>query len=215
MFKKYATNLLSVFLAIVTVGSVLYLTSPNTIVLEPLTSQLSSAVNSVVFVAATEEKKSDMWQSNYEQGRLYSERAGISVHLYRSNEQTVVDKEDSAAVLSEYFGSYAIGTPGKTSVIAEHNFQGGQRLASLPEGEIIHIDTEWGSYDYKIVRKGTATRNLIKNGTASNFIMNDDGLSVFDLCRSGDFEGIVFYTCYPFKPGTTNQRYIIFAEMIH
>lgn len=213
MFKKYATNLLSVFLAIVTIGSVLYLTSPEVTNLEPLTSQVSSIVNSVVSTVFAEEEIS--WQANYEQGRLYNERAGVSVQLYRSNSQAIVDEDNSAAVLSEYFGSYAIGTPGKTSLIAEHNFQGGQQLASLPEGEIIHIDTDWGNFDYKIVRKGTATRNLIKNGTASNFIMNDDGLSVFDFCRSGEFEGIIIYTCYPFKPGTTNQRYIIFAEMLH
>lgn len=69
-------------------------------------------------------------------------------------------------------------------------------LKSAELGSIIHLDTIWGDFEYKI--------------TDTKVIYDTD----VDQCRWGDTEpNCILYTCYPFGIQTpTNQRYLVYAE---
>lgn len=71
-------------------------------------------------------------------------------------------------------------------------------LKSAEIGSIIHLDTIWGDFQYKI--------------TDTKVIYDTD----VDQCRWGDTEpSCILYTCYPFGIQTpTNQRYLVYADPI-
>lgn len=71
-------------------------------------------------------------------------------------------------------------------------------LKSAEIGSIIHLDTIWGDFQYKI--------------TDTKVIYDTD----VDQCRWGDTEpNCILYTCYPFGIQTpTNQRYLVYADPI-
>lgn len=71
-------------------------------------------------------------------------------------------------------------------------------LGSCQIGNIIHLTTSWGTFDYQI----TETR-----------VINETDI---DLCRFGATEpSCILYTCYPFGILVhTTQRYAVYADLV-
>lgn len=124
-------------------------------------------------------------------GRLYIPDASLNVGLYYANldlddnynAQTIVDNQDSAA----YF------IMGNKSVIADHNYQGFNRLINLNVGAQAYIRTG----DSTVINYQLNNRLIGKNTTLD--LVDSVGNSIQTMNGS-----LIIYTCY-----TSNEDVII------
>ena len=71
-------------------------------------------------------------------------------------------------------------------------------LQDVQEGSLIHIDTHYGSYVYRVTEMKVAD---YQDATTYDFTRTD--------------ENLILYTCYPFDAlGFTPQRYFVYAEYV-
>jgi len=116
-------------------------------------------------------------------GRIYLPSINLNVAVYYANleigagynAQTIVDKEDSAA----YFNL------GEKSIIADHNYQGFNKLFSLNINDVAYIKNVDGTIaTYKLTSKFIG-KNIVDD------LIDLDGNSVKD--KEGN---LIMYTCY-------------------
>jgi sortase A len=94
-------------------------------------------------------------------------------------------------------GAYIPGS-GRTVLLAGHANTVFNRLGELRPGDLIHIDTSYGRYRYRVTDTG---------------ITKDTDTTAYDFTRT--YENLILYTCYPFDTfGLTNYRYFVYAEYL-
>lgn len=125
-------------------------------------------------------------------GRLTIPSASIKADLYFGD-----GSEELKKGVGLYNGSFIPGYGG-TILIAGHNHTYFHRLGQAKAGDTITIETNYGSYQYRI------TKTQVKNATDK---------TAYDL--NGEKENLVLYTCYPFDCiGLTPQRYYVYADYL-
>ena len=130
----------------------------------------------------------------------YGDRYG---HMTIDNTQVDVDVYfgDGQRELHYGVGTYSeAGIPGqnKTILMGAHTSTHFADLKSVQVGSIIHIQTNYGIYQYRIT-------------DAKVGHMNDT--SMYDLSK--EYENIILYTCYPFgSVGMTDYRYFVYGEYV-
>jgi sortase A len=107
---------------------------------------------------------------------------------------------DSDAVLQNGVGHYAgSGLPGegKPILIGGHDSTYFSPLEQIKEGDIVHITTNYGQFEYKVTE--------IKVADAAD-------TTAYDLSQSK--EQLILYTCYPFGKltGNRNDRYYVYCD---
>lgn len=146
----------------------------------------------------------------YNQGTLYCNDWGMSVRCYLCNDQRVADAYNSACVETPDYGSVPIGVNG-TSLIGDHNTQDGGLWYNARNGQLLYARTPHGEFTFKVTRTGVATNTP----DGRSFVMQSDGLDVVNYAASGQFNGIILFTCYPrYQRSGTTQRYVVFAEKV-
>lgn len=151
--------------------------------------------------------------SSTDMGVLYYNDIGLSVHCYTDfsglSLQRITDRANSACVLPGQLYSHPFGIPGRTTMLADHNYQTGYKWANARIGDTLYAKTPYGQFIYKV------TRITFGDVTASgDIVMRDNGQSMLGIGSSGAFEGILFYTCYPWNRVRTSQRYVVFAQLV-
>ena len=125
-------------------------------------------------------------------GRLTIPVASIKADLYFGDAS-----QELKQGVGMYNGSFLPGY-GKTILIAGHNHTYFHTLGQAKPGDPITIETNYGTYVYKI------TSTQIKTATDK---------TAYDL--GSDKESLVLYTCYPFNCiGLTPQRYYVYAGYV-
>ncbi|MFR7452519.1 MAG: class D sortase [Gemmiger sp.] len=109
---------------------------------------------------------------------------------------------DNTTILNQGVGTYKddsrAGIPGesKTILLAGHNNTFFNDLQSVEVGDIVTIETHYGTYTYTVEE----CKVLEYNDT-----------SAYDFTRTD--ENLILYTCYPFDAlGFTSQRYFVYAS---
>lgn len=99
--------------------------------------------------------------------------------------------------VATYEGSFPPGF-NRTILLAGHNNTYFNTLGSANIGSMVHINTNYGSYTYKI----TSTK-----------VAEAGDKTAYDL--SAKNENLIMYTCYPFDTiGITSKRYFVYADYI-
>lgn len=111
---------------------------------------------------------------------------------------------DDTATLNKGVGTYkddiGVGIPGegKTILLAGHNNTFFNGLQQVEIGDIVTIETHYGTYTYEV------TDMQVKDYQDS---------SAYDFSRTD--ENLIMYTCYPFDAlGFTPDRYFVYAKYI-
>lgn len=109
---------------------------------------------------------------------------------------------DNEAQFSRGAGTSAAGKlpgDGGTVLIASHTGTYFADLGSAAVGSLIHLDTDWGNYTYRV----TDARVVEETDIAA--------------CRlDAPYENCILYTCYPFGQLTpTPHRWFVFAEFVN
>lgn len=125
-------------------------------------------------------------------GTVWVEGTGVNCGLYWGDSMSIMD---AGAGCSADNGCVLPGENG-TVFIGAHTGSFFSDLKSTQMGAIIHLDTDWGDFQYQVTDMKVIYDTQV------------------DLCRWGDTEpNCILYTCYPFGILTpTNQRYLVYAE---
>lgn len=144
-------------------------------------------------------------------GSLRCDAAGLAVKIVFSDKQSVCDKKDCAALFSP-FETLNLQNPGY-AIVADHNYQSFWQLQYMKIGDELLLDSDiYGQFIYTIddIQIGT------QNGEKTDIIM-DSGESMMEWCSSQENNGLLLYTCYPFKQNifraNTQQRYLVFCSL--
>jgi sortase A len=125
-------------------------------------------------------------------GKISVDDTEINADLYFGDGAKELNKG-----VATYNGSFPPGF-GRTVLLAGHNNTYFHTLGSAKVGSIIHINTNYGIYTYKV----TSTK-----------VADDSDKTAYDL--SAKNENLVMYTCYPFDMiGVTSKRYFVYADFI-
>lgn len=126
-------------------------------------------------------------------GRITIEGTTVDAPLYYG---------DNNAILNEGAGTYKddtrVGIPGegKTILIAGHNNTFFNDLQSVEVGDVVTIETHYGTYTYTVERCD---------------VYDYQDTSSYDFTRTD--ENLILYTCYPFDAlGFTPDRYFVYAS---
>ena len=174
----------------------------------PTTPEPTPTPTPAPLTVQTEQASIDTVNSANDLGALICEKWGLRVRLEYGNDQWIVDKPNTAGVLTEIFGSHKIGLG--TSMVADHNTQTGASWGNAAIGDKLYVKAPYGEFIYQVLRVGVAD-----NVGDATFVMQDDGLDVVAFAQSGTFNGLILFTCYPLnQSGATTQRFVVFAEMV-
>lgn len=109
---------------------------------------------------------------------------------------------DTTSILNKGVGTYmdnsGAGIPGesKTVLLAGHNNTFFNDLQSVEEGDLVTIETHYGTYTYTVERCG---------------VYDYQDTTTYDFTRTD--ENLILYTCYPFDAlGFTPNRYFVYAS---
>lgn len=127
-------------------------------------------------------------------GRLWVEGTEIDCALYWG---------DSGSQFSKGAGAHSLDgcvLPGQagTLFVGAHTDTYFADMPSVKDGAVIHIETDWGTYLYRVTEQKQITETDI------------------DACHWGeDTERCILYTCYPFGILTpTEYRWLAYAEPV-
>lgn len=128
-------------------------------------------------------------------GTVWVEGTKVNCGLYWGDSMSIMD---AGAGCSADNGCVLPGENG-TVFIGAHTGSFFSDLKSTQRGAIIHLDTDWGDFQYQVTDLKVIYETQV------------------DLCRWGDTApNCILYTCYPFGILTpTNQRYLVYAEPIN
>lgn len=111
---------------------------------------------------------------------------------------------DDTATLNKGVGTFkddvGVGIPGegKTILLAGHNNTFFNGLQQVEVGDIVTIETHYGTYTYEVTEMGVKD---YQDSTAYDFTRTD--------------ENLIMYTCYPFDAlGFTADRYFVYAKYV-
>lgn len=107
---------------------------------------------------------------------------------------------DSNGILDISIGQYSkSGIPGqeKPILLAGHNGTHFYALRNFEKGDIVQIDTDYGSFTYKVM-------------DMEKMLASDFDVSILDQ----DTELLIMYTCFPFNVIDTDTRYFVYAEKV-
>lgn len=111
---------------------------------------------------------------------------------------------DDTATLNKGVGTYkddvGVGIPGegKTILLAGHNNTFFNGLQQVEAGDIVTIETHYGTYTYEVTDMQVKD---YQDATAYDFTRTD--------------ENLIMYTCYPFDAlGFTPDRYFVYAKYV-
>lgn len=181
-------------------------------------SNLNSKENPVVnpYAVTTKSNSLNAAYSTTDMGTMYFN--GSSVHLYYSMSPSVIDAANSAAVLTDLCGSDPIGVPGGCSIIGDHNTQTGYLMGRTKVGDKICIKTPYGQFIYRVTNTCLGYENhgsfVYNNKLYYDDLVTNDGTSIIATANYKQFNGIIFYTCYPFNAKATDQRFFVFAQLV-
>lgn len=127
-------------------------------------------------------------------GRVWVEGTNVDCALYWGDAQTQFSKGAGCHMTD---GCVLPGENG-TAFVGAHTNSYFRDLESAEIGAIIHLDTNWGDFQYRI----TETRVIEETQV--------------DQCRWGAQEAsCILYTCYPFGITVpTTKRYLVYADPI-
>lgn len=126
-------------------------------------------------------------------GEIEITRIGLKTKLYYGDSEEILYNG-----AGQYQGSFLPGF-GRTILIAGHTIPYFQKLGDVVNGDIIHISTHYGSYDYMV--------SLSKVGSYN------DG-TLYDLSQT-EKEQLILYTCYPLDGiGFKQERLFVYADKI-
>lgn len=128
-------------------------------------------------------------------GRITVENTTVDAPLYYGDSTKELNRG-----VATYADSKGAGIPGEsmTVLLAGHNNTFFNGLQDVKEGDIVHVDTHYGRYEYRITEMKVAD-------------YNDE--TTYDFSRTD--ENLIMYTCYPFDAlGFTPQRYFVYAEYV-
>lgn len=128
-------------------------------------------------------------------GQITIEGTSVDAPLYYGDSTRELNRG-----VATYADSTGAGIPGesKTVLLAGHNNTFFNGLQDVEEGSLVHIDTHYGSYVYRVTEMKVAD---YQDPTSYDFSRTD--------------ENLIMYTCYPFDAlGFTPQRYFVYAEYV-
>jgi sortase A len=125
-------------------------------------------------------------------GQISCEKAGLDAPLYYGD-----GANELKLGVGTYQGAYIPGA-GRTILLAGHRDTWFQRIDELDAGDIIHVNTSYGKYQYEVVDSRVAT---------------DTDTTAYDFSRKD--ENLIMYTCYPLDSvGLTDKRYFVYAKYV-
>jgi len=129
-------------------------------------------------------------------GVIYSDPPGI-IDAYLFYGDSPRELNMGVGTYTGHPGAYIPGS-GRTVLLAGHANTVFSQLGELRAGDIIHIDTSYGRYRYRVTHRRIA---------------RDTDTSAYDFTRTD--ENLILYTCYPFDSfGLTNDRFFVYAEFL-
>ncbi|MBQ3665660.1 MAG: class D sortase [Lachnospiraceae bacterium] len=139
-------------------------------------------------------KRADVGMADY--GDLYAyvrcTRIALDAPVYYGDDDAILKKG-----VGQDFASSQPGF-GRLIVLCAHNNMYFNALKNIEIGDIVEIETSYGTYSYEI--KETK-------------ILNENDSSAFDFAI--DHEQLVMYTCYPFDMlAHTPDRFFVYADLV-
>lgn len=119
----------------------------------------------------------------------------VSAPLYYGDDTATLNKG-----VCTFKDDVGVGIPGesKTILLAGHNNTFFNGLQQVEVGDIVTIETHYGTYTYEVTNMGVKD---YKDATAYDFTRTD--------------ENLIMYTCYPFDAlGFTSDRYFVYAKYV-
>ena len=128
-------------------------------------------------------------------GRVFSDKLGINAPVYFG---------DTNEILRIGVGQYKYSfLPGfdRTIILSAHNISFFNGLKNAEVGDVITFDTNYETYEYKIVRAEVAKVNDLER-ELNGMILTEK-------------ETLVMYTCYPFDAiAAVPDRFVVYCERI-
>ena len=128
-------------------------------------------------------------------GQITIEGTSVDAPLYYGDSTRELNRG-----VATYADTVGAGIPGEnmTVLLAGHNNTFFNGLQDVQEGSLIHIDTHYGSYVYRVTGMKLA---------------DYQDTTTYDVTRTD--ENLILYTCYPFDAfGFTPERYFVYAEYV-
>lgn len=128
-------------------------------------------------------------------GEISIEGTTVSAPLYYGDDTATLNKG-----VGTYKDDVGVGIPGegKTILLAGHNNTFFNGLQQVEVGDIVTIETHYGTYTYEV------TDMQVKDYQDS---------TAYDFTRTD--ENLIMYTCYPFDAlGFTPDRYFVYAKYV-
>ena len=128
-------------------------------------------------------------------GEISIEGTTVSAPLYYGDDTATLNKG-----VGTFKDDVGVGIPGegKTILLAGHNNTFFNGLQQVEVGDIVTIETHYGTYTYEVTDMGVKD---YQDATAYDFTRTD--------------ENLIMYTCYPFDAlGFTSDRYFVYAKYV-
>ena len=127
-------------------------------------------------------------------GHITVDGTDISAPLIYGDEKQLLKKGACMSLYSRIPGA------GKGTMISAHNNTYFHTLQEVEMGTLVHIETTWGIYVYKVY---------------NTKILNKDDAAGYQTELNGDKNTLILYTCYPNNTiASTQDRFFVFCEYI-
>lgn len=127
-------------------------------------------------------------------GRLTVDGTEIDTDLIYGDSNTLLKRGACMSIYSHIPGC------GMGVLVAAHNNTYFHTLQYVQEGALVHLDTTYGSYVYRVYR--------------TDILTNDDAAG-YRSELNGDKEVLILYTCYPNDTiASTPYRFFAFCELV-
>jgi len=196
-FKAAICDIIVVFLFFIILINVIQLAGKEQITaIQSTISMFESKIsnsNKKIEIDPIRKRLKDYPDVDSQYGTVIIEKLGVELPLYYGNSYSILRNG-----IGQYTNSFCPGEGGAI-ICMGHNFDGFlRRLGELDNGDIISINTNYGSYDYRVY--------------ASKIIDETD----FDSTPVVDDQELLYlFTCYPFNNiGYADKRYVVYAKLV-
>lgn len=140
----------------------------------------------------TDQSEIQIPEVNTQYGVISCEEIALTAPLYYG---------DNSYSLQNGAGQYTKGGfpgQGKPILIGGHDGTFFAPLKGIKKGDIVHIETTYGEFEYQVIAMKVADKSNTK---------------AYDLTQ--DKEQLILYTCYPFGQliGDRNKRYFVYCDL--
>lgn len=125
---------------------------------------------------------------------IHNDDRAFSKDLYFGDSRNILDIS-----IGQYMKS-GIPGQGKPILLAGHNGTHFKQLRYFEEGDLVKIDTSYGSYAYRVTKMEITPASEFEN-------------QAWDILGQ-DQELLIMYCCYPFNVIDTKDRYFVYAEKV-